>query len=86
MKCPHCNENIYVRFVKAPSDSGGQSSGRTSDVGALLEQIHDDELETQFEIDFIKQTRERFEQYGDRIRMSDKQMACLQRIAAGNPR
>ncbi len=58
------------------------NGSRSTDVGALLEQIHDDELETEFEIDFIRQTRERFAQYGERIRMSEKQMACLQKIAA----
>lgn len=53
-----------------------------NDVGGLLEQIHDEDLETGFEVRFVRETRERFEKYGDRIRMSEKQMTVLRRIAA----
>ena len=82
MKCPHCNGNIDVRFIKAPGDSDSQSNEGSGDVGELLSRIHDDELETDFEIKFIEQTRARFLQYGDRILMSEKQMTCLRKIAA----
>jgi hypothetical protein len=82
MKCPHCSNEIEVRFVKAPPMQSSQPQGRSTDVGELLDLVHDSELETDFEIDFIRQTRERFAQYGDRIRMSEKQMSCLQKIAA----
>lgn len=81
MNCPHCGKVVIVQVVK-DSAKGESTSGRSADVGELLNQIHDDELETDFEIDFIKQTRERFAQYGERTRMSEKQMACLQKIAA----
>lgn len=82
MKCPHCSNEIEVRLVKAPPMQASLAGEGMGDVGELLAQIHDDELETDFEIGFIKQTRERFEQYGDRIRMSEKQMVCLRKIAA----
>ncbi len=87
MKCPHCNENLDVRLIKAPSNSGSSSERSTegadaSGLGDILEQIHEDELEHQNEIDFVKQTRERFEQYGDRTRMSEKQMTWIRKIAA----
>ncbi len=83
MKCPHCNENIDVRFIKAPASSGASSTAEgMGDLGELLSQIHDDELETDFEIGFMKQLRDRFAQYGDTTRMSEKQMICLRKIAA----
>lgn len=81
MNCPHCSKVIVIKIVK-DTGNGVSTSDRSTDVGELLSQIHDDELETDFEIDFIKQTRERFAQYQDRIRMSEKQLACLQKIAA----
>jgi hypothetical protein len=83
MKCPHCNENIDVRLIKAPSNSQGSLEGADiSGLEAILDRIHEDELEHQNEIDFVKQTRERFEQYGERTRMSEKQMTWLRKIAA----
>ncbi len=83
MNCPHCGKVVLAKLTK--DDATHETSATASDVGdvgGLLDRIHDDELETDFEIDFMRQTRERFKQYGDRIRMSDKQMACLRKIAA----
>lgn len=37
---------------------------------------------TEWEKDFIDQTRERYKQYGDRISVSEKQWAILERIYA----
>lgn len=79
MKCPNCS--IELSLI-ATGTANKASQGRETDIGALLNQIHDDELETDFEIEFIKSTRERFAQYGPRTRMSEKQMIALQKIAA----
>ncbi len=89
MNCPHCNKVILVRLSKDDGKSNPEdraTSADTSDVGALLDSIHDDELETDFAVDFIRQTRERYEKYGAKTLMSEKQMNVLRKIAAGNPR
>ncbi len=79
MNCPHCDQPVDVQLFK----SGGKpQSVDASGLGALLEQIHDDELESDFEIGFMKQLRERFAQYGADTRMSEKQMTVVRKIAA----
>jgi len=77
MKCPNCSIELSIIATGAKNESS-----ETAGLGELLAKIHDDELETEFEIEFIKQTRERFAQYADRTRMSERQMACLRKIAA----
>ncbi len=80
MNCPHCDKMILVRLTK---DDGKPTEGAdASGLGEILAQIHADELEHQGEIDFVKQTRERFAQYAERTRMSEKQMTWLRKIAA----
>lgn len=85
MRCPHCQLPLDVRLIKAPPMQPQRASAESADVGdvgELLSRIHDDDLEPGFEEDFMRQTRERFAEYGERIRMSDKQMTALRRIAA----
>ncbi len=85
MNCPHCDKVILVRLTKDDGKANPESrvtSEGMGDVGELIAQIHDDELESDFEIDFMKSLRERFEKWGDRIMMSEKQMICLRKIAA----
>ncbi len=82
-RCPHCDQPIDVRFIKAPAmQSDSAPSGDTADLEALLNQIDDTLLTESGEVDFVSQTRERFAKYGDRTKMSDKQMNWLKRIAA----
>lgn len=81
MNCPHCGKVVIVQLVK-DSGKGISTAGRSTDVGELLNQVNDDELENDFEIEFIRSIRERYAQYQDRIRMSEKQMTTLQKIAA----
>lgn len=79
LKCPKCQTVLEVRLTAAPpmqSDSVAQGS-----LKELLDRIDDGRLEEDAEINFVSQTRERFEKYGSGTRMSDKQMAWLQRIA-----
>lgn len=82
MKCPHCNENIDVRFIKAPPDSQPSSSAGTKSLAQLLDEIDDGALEGAA-LDFVTKTRERFEQYREKTRMSEKQMSWLEDIASG---
>ena len=79
MKCPHCNKD--VRLVKG--DSAAPPKGAdTVGVGELLDAIDADALEGKA-AEFVAQTRERYAQYKERTRMSDKQMAWLRNIANG---
>ncbi len=79
-KCPKCGAGLVIKLEedtpRAPSE------GDHLDLGHLLETINDDEL-SGASAKFVMETRERFEQYGARTRMSEKQMSWLKRIAAG---
>ena len=59
-----------------------KSSSALGDLGELLSQIDDDSLSGKA-ADFVTQTRARFEQYGKRTMMSEKQMSWLRKIASG---
>jgi hypothetical protein len=87
MKCPHCSKNIDVRFIKAPDDSSPAKSSSeavdATELGALLSSINEDSLDTE-SLAFYRKTQERFEQYGARTLMSDKQMKWLRKLAAGD--
>ncbi len=79
-KCPKCGAGLVIKLeedVPRPP-----SEGDHLDLGRLLEIINDDEL-AGAAAKFVKETRERFEQYGARTRMSEKQLAWLGRIADG---
>jgi uncharacterized Zn finger protein (UPF0148 family) len=52
----------------------------TSDLRALLTRIDAGRLDDR-EREFVEQTRERFERYGDKTMMTQKQLAWLRRIA-----
>lgn len=85
MKCPHCNENIDVRFIKAPSDAQPKPAGgapASGDVGELLEACEGQPMTT-WEETFVTEQKARFTQYGSRTRISDKQLNILRKIANG---
>lgn len=85
MKCPHCQKNIDVQFIKAPDNaqpSKQEGDSDTADLGELLGMIDEASL-TGASLDFVTQTRERFAKYKGKTRMSDKQMAWLRKIASG---
>ncbi len=52
-----------------------------SDLAALLDAINPDSLEGK-SLEFYSQTKERFEKYGATTRVSEKQLAWLQKLAA----
>lgn len=89
MKCPHCQKTVLL--VKdtsncyepeyATDDNGRVNNFEgTGDTGELLERIDDDSL-TGAAVDFVATTRARYEQYGDRIKLSPKQVSWLRRLA-----
>lgn len=89
-KCPHCSKpfELEVRFTKAPemqSDSVRPAVNAATNLGALLDSINEDELDAAA-AKFVRETKERFEQYGAKTRMSEKQLGWLQRIADGDNR
>lgn len=86
MKCPNCNLEIHVQLTSIlppalpPRPQAPLSTGSSS-VGDLLGLVNDADL-TEWELEFIASTRTRFDQYGEGIRMSVKQMDRLRSIAA----
>ena len=83
LKCCKCGTVLEVRLTAAPpmqAKKGLKTSNASSDVGELLESVDDDNL-TEWEIEFFNKTQDRYDEYGDRIQMSDKQMEMLRRIA-----
>ncbi len=85
MKCPHCNGNIDVRFVKAPPDAQASTAASgpvdADEIKELLDGILESSLDERA-AEFVSSTRERLEKYGSRIKMSDKQMAWLRKLAS----
>ena len=81
MKCPQCNCELELKMVKdSPRDA---SAADHLDLEQLLESVDEDSLD-EFAAKFVQQTKERFGEYGKRTRMSEKQIAWLRRIAAGD--
>lgn len=81
MKCPHCDQPIDVRFVKAPPMQSATLNTSSGDVGELLGLVNDTAL-NQWEQEFIASIRERFEKYGERTLVTEKQLENLRKIAA----
>jgi len=75
MKCPNCMTEL--RLV-----AGSGEAVDATEVGGLLDQIDMDTLDDEWDMKFVSETRTRWAQYGDRIRMSPKQMSALRKIAA----
>lgn len=81
IKCPKCSTVLEVQLTAAPPMQADKAGGN-DEVGRLLDQIEDGELNA-WEADFIGKLRPRYEQYGAGVRMSDKQMEILRKIARG---
>lgn len=85
MNCPHCNKVIVVKLMK---DSNiGQSApavADTDDLGELLEVAESNNPKGK-NGEFVAETRKRYAQYGDKTRMSEKQMSWLRNIAYPDP-
>jgi hypothetical protein len=72
---------VKLVFASGPrsSESAGEPSG---DLGELLDRIDEDTLDSKAR-EFVIQTKERYVQYKNRTRMSEKQMNWLREIATG---
>jgi len=82
-KCPKCGVGLVIKLDE--DKPRNPSDGDHLDLKALLDRIDEDELDGNAR-EFVSQTRERFEQYGTRTRMSEKQMEWLRSIADGGNR
>lgn len=87
MKCPHCNGNIDVRFIKAPADAQAEATPHSpsvdnSDLETLLDAADNQPLEG-WSATFVADLRKRFTQYGSKTFISAKQMTKLRQIANG---
>lgn len=80
MKCPQCQTEL--RLVKVAGSGETQPNNGDSELKALLDSIVDDTI-SGAALEFVTKTRERFEQYGPRTRMSEKQIGWLKDIADG---
>lgn len=82
-KCPKCNADLSIILAGAEARKGSsKAAGELPDIAELLAAINEDELE-EGAAKFVSETRSRFAQYGSRTRLSDKQIAWLQKIAEG---
>ena len=84
IQCPNCSAQIELRAVSANTShvtTPKKVPGSETEVGIMLQSIDRQNLNP-FETSFVNGTLERYEKYGDRIKMSDKQMDTLRKIAA----
>jgi hypothetical protein len=90
LTCPHCNQLIELSATKAPpqqssrpAPSAGKNAGE--ETKRLLDIITDCVMMggklTDKEDDMYRTTRDRYEEWGDKIFMNDKQMVFLRNIA-----
>lgn len=79
--CPHCHAMLTITAVMKEK-AGGSSipAGDTSAIGDLLRQIDDEALD-EGELSFVTDIRARFKQWKDKIKISDKQVRWLERLA-----
>lgn len=82
MNCPHCNIELKLVLADKALFANQRPSLDISDVGELLQAIDPQSLDDKSR-DFVKETRERYEKWHDRIKMSPKQMQWLQNLAQG---
>jgi hypothetical protein len=88
LNCPHCGKAVALVVAGSDAKSASRSAspsveGCASEVFDLLQQIDPEGDYTDFERTFINETTDRYEKWGDRIRMSEKQMNVLRKIAKG---
>lgn len=86
MNCPHCNKVIVVKIMK--DSNVGQSapapSASTDDISELLDLAEANNPKGK-SAEFVEETRKRYRQWGANIKMSEKQMSWLRKIAYPDP-
>lgn len=80
IKCPKCESVIELRASVLPSMQ--QEVTKTGDIQFLLDKVHYSKSKLNaWEEDFITQLSDRYDKYGDRVKLSDKQREILEGIA-----
>ena len=84
--CPKCGcqLDIKITYAAGPKSDNPPSKG-LSRVAEWLEEAEDRTLDA-WQSEFVGSLRERYDKYGDRVKLSDKQLEILQRIAEGKSR
>jgi hypothetical protein len=84
IECPGCKAQLSVKLSFASGPRVSQPTEKvfadTRDVGELLEAVNLENC-SEWERTFVEETKERYAKYKDRLRMSDKQLNILHRIA-----
>ena len=82
LTCPSCGCLLELSATKAPAQqsTAPASSASTSDLGGLLDSIDETGLEDPA-ASFVSDMRDRYEQYGERTKCSEKQLAWLRKLA-----
>ena len=81
-KCPKCGCVLEVKLTAAPPIQAHDPRAETGPIGELLGQIVLSTL-NEWEHEFIKSLSERYEEYGERTKLSAKQREILERIVNG---
>lgn len=82
IQCPKCKCVLEVKLVAAPPMQAGDPRAEAGPIGELLDQIDDKKL-NKWEQEFVGSLRERYEEYGERTKLSEKQREILERIVNG---
>jgi hypothetical protein len=82
IECPGCRAQLSVKlsFASGPRVSKPQESVFAPDLGTLLDSINRDNLEGR-ELEFYDKQKERYEQYGEKTLISEKQLKWLNDLA-----
>ena len=95
--CPKCGVRLVGMFTMAGMNAATPqtterrapspklSKEQFGELELLLEQIKEDDLDA-YPAEFVRKTRAAYEKYGDRTRISEKQMAWLRDISNGKGR
>ena len=81
LQCPKCKTVLEVRLTAAPPMQA-ESAKSSGSIGEMLADIDMDSLNP-WETEFVTKLKERYEQYGERVMLSDKQRGILEKIAHG---
>jgi hypothetical protein len=82
IECPSCHAQIQLKasFASGPRVSKPQESVFAPDLGTLLDSINRDNLEGR-ELEFYDKQKARYEQYGPKTLMSERQLKWLNDLA-----
>lgn len=78
--CPNCKSQIELRVAFASGPKSKPEDVDTSNLGQLIDSIDESAL-TGRDLEFFQKNKARFEQYGSKTMLSEKQMTWLRDLA-----